>query len=404
MCIIAIKKKSAQFPKVETIKKMCDNNPDGFAIVYHIKGKGVKSMRSLNSDDVYKLYRQLLRYSHKNVSFFMHARVKTHGTINANNCHGWHSDECKMYFAHNGILSVKNRGDMTDSETFFRDIFTPAYLVGGWNAAKLTIDACIGTSKFVFMDDNGAIEHFGQYIEDEGMLYSNSTYKDSRYSYSTWGGGYSSYYDNYTDCTKLFKVGDRVVATMDGKNYKVGDEASVTSVYVYGMNIRLDEGHIAWVGRYDVEDFAKIQKSETAVPASTPSKETTLKIGQRLWLKQPWYGYAKDTEFEVELITNGSVKLIEKISQRPFWMTMRDDDKFTTIEPQEDSTIDCLNTFQSCDILECISAFALEVSGVQFRVGDNVLVHNVYQTGLSGETEKGYVWIPMKHLNKFIIL
>ena len=68
MCVIAIKKRNVEFPKVETIKQMCDNNPDGFALVYNVEGKGTKSMRSLKSEDLYKEYRKLLRYSSDKVT------------------------------------------------------------------------------------------------------------------------------------------------------------------------------------------------------------------------------------------------------------------------------------------------------------------------------------------------
>ena len=43
-----------------------------------------------------------------------------------------------LAFAHNGILSIKNRGDMTDSETFFRDIFSPVFEIGGWQGELLS--------------------------------------------------------------------------------------------------------------------------------------------------------------------------------------------------------------------------------------------------------------------------
>jgi hypothetical protein len=72
---------------------------------------------------------------------------------------------------------------MTDSETYFRDIFIPAYRQGGWKMGEKTIDCVIGTSKFVFMDKDGEIRHYGTYIEDDGVLYSNYTYTETRYVY-----------------------------------------------------------------------------------------------------------------------------------------------------------------------------------------------------------------------------
>jgi hypothetical protein len=97
-------------------------------------------------------------------------------------------------FAHNGILSIENRGDLTDSETFFRDIFIPAYRCGGWKMAERTVDAIIGTSKFVFIDKNGDIKHYGNYVEDNGLLYSNTTYIEWRQRYTSKVSYGSRYY------------------------------------------------------------------------------------------------------------------------------------------------------------------------------------------------------------------
>ena len=180
MCIICIKEKSVKFPSMKAVRNMCENNNDGFAIAwYHPTMKSTQVYRTMNQKQFLKEYKRIKNeYDAENTTLFIHARIKTHGTPNLKNCHGWVSDECGLAFAHNGILSgVANRDDMTDSETFFRDIFTPAFMYGGWEAAERTIDAIIGTSKFVFMDSYGGIVHYGNYIEDNGLLYSNTTYQ-----------------------------------------------------------------------------------------------------------------------------------------------------------------------------------------------------------------------------------
>lgn len=180
MCIICIKKKSVKFPSMKAVRNMCENNNDGFAIVwYHPTMKQTQVYRTMNQKQFLKEFKRIKNaYDAEQTTLFIHARIKTHGTPNLNNCHGWVSDECGLAFAHNGILSgVANRDDMTDSETYFRDIFTPAFMYGGWEGAERTIKAIIGTSKFVFMDGVGNIAHYGQYIEDDGLLYSNTTYQ-----------------------------------------------------------------------------------------------------------------------------------------------------------------------------------------------------------------------------------
>lgn len=174
MCIICIKKRGIEFPSVKIVETMCENNPDGFSMVVS-DGSKAKRFRTMDKQLFIERYRIVLKtYDYRKTSMFIHARIKTHGSNRRENCHGWR--ENGLIFAHNGILSIANRGDLTDSETFFRDIFSPAYRVGGWKRGEKAIEAIIGTSKFVFMNDNGDIKHYGHYIEDGGLLYSNSTY------------------------------------------------------------------------------------------------------------------------------------------------------------------------------------------------------------------------------------
>lgn len=175
MCIICIKKKGVRFPSVECVKTMCDNNSHGFAIAIS-RGKTPHIVKTLNKQKFIHIYKGLIKkYDYEDTTMFIHARIMTHGTKRIENCHGW--KENGLIFAHNGVLSIANRDDMTDSETFFRDIFSPAYKVGGWKLAERTIDAIIGTSKFVFMDNSGNIKYYGNYIEDDGLLFSNNTYR-----------------------------------------------------------------------------------------------------------------------------------------------------------------------------------------------------------------------------------
>lgn len=391
MCIIAIKKKGVKFPQVETIKTMCDNNPDGFAIVYHIKGQDVQCMRSLKSDDVYALYRKLLKHSYKKVSFFMHARIKTHGTININNCHGWHSDECNMYFAHNGILSIKNRDDMTDSETFLRDIFTPAYIMGGWPAAKLTIDACIGTSKFVFMDDEGEVAHFGNYIESDGMLYSNSTYKEDRYS--------SYYYYNPTKTvTCPFKSGDIVECNKDFGLFKKGEQLKIASTTQYGANATpvSSFGSSKYIYQDNYKNFTIV--CETDGNAS----DAKIKVGDIYYIRKSYSSYEKGSKFVVRKIYNDesvALKPLDDKSNAGILFTLEELDEFFSKTPIIGQWMD----FDKDDILECMEDFCLP-NGQLLKRGDIVVVYNVYNTGMSIETDGGYAWVNSDNCSKFLLL
>lgn len=224
MCIIAIKKAGVKFPKMETIKTICKNNPDGFSMVYKTFEDDSKPIVFKTLDEAeflqeYKIVSETFDY--RVINLFIHARIKTHGTKRIENCHGWTEND--LTFAHNGVLKIDNRDDMTDSETFFRDIFSPIYKHYGWDLAKRAINAVIGTSKFVFMQDSGLIRYFGQYQQDDsGMLYSNDSYMpwSERYpSYSGYygGGGATTSYRQTTYNTYNFNKKNEVDEFADFK-------------------------------------------------------------------------------------------------------------------------------------------------------------------------------------------
>ena len=186
MCIIAIKQKGVQFPDIDTVETMCDNNPDGFAVVWHSnRDRYSRVYRTMDRERFLKRYKMIIRnYDYKTTSLYLHARIATHGSLKQSNCHGFVDNATRLCFAHNGILSIPNRDDLTDSETFFRDYFIPTFRYGGWSAAERLIRDKIGYSKFVFMDGDGHLKYFGNYIKDStGILYSNGTYRNFRSNY-----------------------------------------------------------------------------------------------------------------------------------------------------------------------------------------------------------------------------
>lgn len=191
------------FPSKSEIENCAISNDDGFAIMWNYKGK-VQNFRTLDEKKFLKVYSKISKMDPAQTACVVHCRIKTHGSENVKNCHCWIDKGTGIGFAHNGVLSISNRGDMTDSETFFRDLFIPAYKYGGWPAGERAIEACIGTSKFAFLLPDGTIRAYGQYQQnDDGIKYSNGSWKGyagsslcggkSYYGGSSYAGGGSSY-------------------------------------------------------------------------------------------------------------------------------------------------------------------------------------------------------------------
>lgn len=203
MCIIIVKEKGVKYPSMENVQNACDNNPDGFAIAW-ANDNHLRTYKTMDKKDFIKKCREVFKLDYKATAVVIHARIATHGSKGVKNCHCWIDQEAALSFAHNGILSsIQNRADMTDSETFFRDIFLPIYKAKGWSAAELAINAIIGTSKFVFISPNGKVRIFGNYNTLKGVLYSNTSYLARTTYLSSYGKTYCStgykYRDSYWD-------------------------------------------------------------------------------------------------------------------------------------------------------------------------------------------------------------
>lgn len=202
MCIIIVKEKGVKYPSMENVQNACDNNPDGFAIAWANNNK-LETYKTMVKKDFIKKCKEVFKLDFKTTSVVIHARIATHGSKRLNNCHCWIDKATALSFAHNGVLSIKNRGDMTDSETFFRDIFLPIYKTSGWSGVVPAINAIIGTSKFAFIRPNGEIKLFGNYNTLKGVMYSNTSYLARTTYLGSYGSSASSsgykYRDSYWD-------------------------------------------------------------------------------------------------------------------------------------------------------------------------------------------------------------
>lgn len=190
MCVIIAKPSKAQNPTIATIKAAIATNPHGSSIVW-VKNGHLETFKTLNADEMVKYYTDHFNEL-KNVPFVFHARIATNGSKRIENCHGWKTLNGHAAFFHNGILNIESRGDLTDSETFLRDIYEPIALHGGHKKAVKAINAIIGSSKFAFIGDTGEIKLYGHYFNIDGVRYSNLNHVrheprvTRHYSYIDW--------------------------------------------------------------------------------------------------------------------------------------------------------------------------------------------------------------------------
>ena len=165
MCVIIIKPRGAKLPTKKELKMAFARNHDGCGFVSERD-----TYKSLHFEDFWRRVKNV----GKDENCIIHFRWATHGSVCLSNCHPFRDSKTHTFFAHNGILAVRPKGDMTDSETAFRkylapalshhDIYSPAF-------ASL-VNQIIGSSKFAFMQD-GELRVFGDFYKYGGCYYSN---------------------------------------------------------------------------------------------------------------------------------------------------------------------------------------------------------------------------------------
>lgn len=163
MCVIIYKPTGKNLPSNKTLFQCYCQNPDGMGFatpttVFH----------SLSYIDFMDALSRVTKYE----PCIIHFRWATHGSVKVGNCHPFVKGDVK--FAHNGVLPIASKNDMTDSEIAFRDIIYPAIQHNGFKSKETTrvINDTAGSSRFAIMQKN-KVRLFGKWHKVDGLYYSN---------------------------------------------------------------------------------------------------------------------------------------------------------------------------------------------------------------------------------------
>lgn len=164
MCVLVFVPAGSKLPSREELVKMHRQNPDGMGFVsksMHYKGMN------------FERFCNRLQFVPEDEDIIIHFRLATHGSVCVQNCHPFHKGG--VWFAHNGILDIEPKEDMTDSETAFKDIIYPAIKDYGIDSDEVAwiIEDIIGYSKFAIMGTDGHVRIFGHFEKYHGRYYSH---------------------------------------------------------------------------------------------------------------------------------------------------------------------------------------------------------------------------------------
>lgn len=192
MCVICAKPVGVKLPDDSTFHTMWTSNPDGAGIMYTQNGKVVIDKGYMTWNDFDKRLQELKeKLDTTKTPMVFHFRIGTHGGNIAANTHPFPiSDSIKMLqklrcdtaigVAHNGIIPIEPRQkDISDTMEYIASQLAPLYRYDKTFYKKqdlmLMIENAIH-SKMAFLTANGEIYTIGAFINENGVLYSNSSY------------------------------------------------------------------------------------------------------------------------------------------------------------------------------------------------------------------------------------
>lgn len=198
MCIIAAKAAGVDFPSDQTIENMWFKNPDGAGFMYAKGGKVHIEKGFMNYLDFLDRIDTLSdEIDLKKTAMVLHFRITTHGGTCAENCHPFPiSDSIGMLkklklttdigVAHNGIIDITTPKDISDTQMYIMKQLAPLKkgapdFLKNKHLLQMVHNAI--ESKMAFLDGKGNLTTIGDFIEDNGIMYSNSSYKHSDFFY-----------------------------------------------------------------------------------------------------------------------------------------------------------------------------------------------------------------------------
>ncbi|MCK9578540.1 class II glutamine amidotransferase [bacterium] len=187
MCVIIYKHSKAKLPTSDILTEASKRNPDGIGIAYTTNGKKkVMIEKGISLDYLLSINKEGEYLSNQSVIY--HFRIATSGGKEKSHCHPFPLSEklddlssteglFNTVLAHNGRMSsFENNKEYSDSQMFIHKIVSKLSF-NDLSSIKIRrlFKAATQGSRFIFLNKNGNICKFGQWIKEGGLWYSNDT-------------------------------------------------------------------------------------------------------------------------------------------------------------------------------------------------------------------------------------
>ena len=253
MCLLVMQEQNTTIED-ENLKNAYDSNPDGVGYSFINSNNKIMTKKYRSYEKFLPAYQGDIKEFGNSSPFLLHFRLATHGQSEGTfNVHPFKVSKDTV-FAHNGIISdVDDDKKLSDTQVFNRDILKKLkdeFLVDVI-LVKL-IEGFIGTSKLAFLNRDGSFkilnEELGKW--DNGIWYSNSSYKSRAVCYTTsenkWWKSYNSY-GSYADELEYVDVFNNVTTKQATIPHKSAVNNSLECAYCSDM--------VCSLTHYDVSDL-----------------------------------------------------------------------------------------------------------------------------------------------------
>lgn len=227
MCIIISKDKNCdRLPTIEELTNSFEYNRDGAGFMYVNNNKVIIEKGFMYLQDFLTRFEELCKkYNNfRKKALVIHCRIGTSSGNTPENTHPYaittkekslHKlyDECNLGIVHNGIITAyapANRNSKTnDTQNFILQYLAPIHkhYKTFYKMEKFRDGIkSITNSKFVFLDTKERTYYVGDFINDNGVKFSNSTYKSfiKYYNYNK----FDDYFDTDFDIKNTKSTND----------------------------------------------------------------------------------------------------------------------------------------------------------------------------------------------------
>lgn len=193
MCLLVVCKPNST-PSRQDLHNGACSNPHGYGFAIVADGK-IITERSMSAKKSIRRFLQL-REQYPDGYAMWHARYATHGVKNEQNCHPFQvGDDTQTYLAHNGVLDtfIEQGDKRSDTRVFAEDTLPKLGGVSALNDENIyrMVSSWASGSKIAILSVNPDAEYQLYLIneksgtwDDNGVWWSNSSYKRTTYDYT----------------------------------------------------------------------------------------------------------------------------------------------------------------------------------------------------------------------------